>query len=101
MKPIHVYGCPEEKRVWIGMGDMADTIVMNGITWTALQAGSVDAAKEKHYIEWIALVTADRADIRYLKPGEEPKAAFTVQGPGEVYAYCNLHGLWKAAVPDA
>lgn len=127
MKPIHVYGCPEEKRVWIGLGDMADTIVMNGITWTALQAGSVDAAKEKHvpavtrqgsmltvtvgsvihpmeekhYIEWIALVTADRADIRYLKPGEEPKAAFTVQGPGEVYAYCNLHGLWKAVVPDA
>ena len=116
MKTITVYGCQEEKRVWIGLGNMADTIVMNGISWSALKAGAVDAAKEKHvpavtrqihpmeekhYIEWIAVVTDTQIDVRYLQPGEEPQAAFTVQGPGEVYAYCNLHGLWKAAIPDA
>lgn len=127
MKTITVYGCQEEKRVWIGLGNMADTIVMNGMSWSALKAGAVDAAKEKHvpavtrqgnaltvtvgsvihpmeekhYIEWIAVVTDTQIDVRYQQPGEEPQAAFTVQGPGEVYAYCNLHGLWKAAIPDA
>ena len=51
---------------------------------------------EEHYIEWIALATADRVDIRYLKPGDEPAALFPPAQDGTVYAYCNLHGLWKA-----
>ena len=51
--------------------------------------------EEKHYIEWIALVDDNGVDIRYLKPGEEPKAEFETGDAGEVYAYCNLHGLWK------
>lgn len=127
MKKITVYGCQEEKRVWIGLGDMADTIDMNGISWSALKAGVVEAAKEKHipsvkrqgstlivtvgsvihpmeekhYIDWIAVVTDDQIDVRYLQPDQEPQATFTVQGAGEVYAYCNLHGLWKAVIPDA
>ena len=34
-----------------------------------------------------------------LKPGEEPAACFALCEGDEVeavYAYCNLHGLWKA-----
>ena len=51
---------------------------------------------EEHYIEWIALAAAGRVDIRYLKPGGEPAALFPPVQGGVVYAYCNLHGLWKA-----
>ncbi len=33
-------------------------------------------------------------------PGEAPKAVFALAGeePVAVYAYCNLHGLWKTEV---
>jgi superoxide reductase len=88
-------------------------------------AGSVDASKEKHvpvyhhdgkylvvevgsvahpmveehYIEWIAVVTNKGNQIKMLKPNEMPKAKFLLDEDEkllEVYAYCNLHGLWKA-----
>ncbi|MBR4622530.1 MAG: desulfoferrodoxin [Ruminococcus sp.] len=54
---------------------------------------------DAHYIEWILITTDKGRQIRYLKPGEAPKAEFTL-AEGEVldtvYAYCNLHGLWSA-----
>ena len=50
----------------------------------------------EHHIEWIALVDDDKVELKYLKPGEEPKAEFAEVKAGTVYAYCNLHGLWKA-----
>ncbi len=54
---------------------------------------------EAHYIEWIALQTKEGAQRKELVPGQEPKIQFAlVDGDEvvEVYAYCNLHGLWKA-----
>lgn len=50
-----------------------------------------------HYIQWIALEADDRLEVHYLKPGQSPVAFFPggVKA-GTVYAYCNLHGLWKA-----
>ena len=48
----------------------------------------------EHYIEWIALKTDNRVDIRYLNPGDRPEAVFDDVKNGSVYAYCNLHGLW-------
>ena len=50
----------------------------------------------EHYIEWIALVADEKVVIKYLKPGDEPKAEFHDSKSGTIYAYCNLHGLWKA-----
>ena len=50
----------------------------------------------EHHIEWIALVSGDRVEFKFLKPGEEPKAEFAEVESGTVYEYCNLHGLWKA-----
>ena len=34
--------------------------------------------------------------LRYLTPGQAPKAVFELgtEKPVAVYAYCNLHGLW-------
>ncbi len=54
---------------------------------------------EAHYIEWIALQTKDGNQRKALKPGDAPRAEFCVPEGDEieaVYAYCNLHGLWKA-----
>lgn len=54
---------------------------------------------EEHYIEWIAVQTDAGVYRKSLKPGDEPKACFTLccgEKLEAVYAYCNLHGLWKA-----
>ena len=54
---------------------------------------------EEHYIEWISLVTNNGVQRKYLNPGKEPVACFSIlddEEVKEVYAYCNLHGLWKA-----
>jgi superoxide reductase len=54
---------------------------------------------EEHYIEWISLVTNKAVQRKLLKPNEEPSASFVIledEKVEEVYAYCNLHGLWKA-----
>lgn len=54
---------------------------------------------ENHYIEWIYLLTDKGGTFHFLKPGDEPKTVFPLLEDEvvlEVYAYCNLHGLWKA-----
>lgn len=54
---------------------------------------------EAHYIEWIVLETEKSYQKVDLKPEQAPKAEFAlVEGDKVVaaYAYCNLHGLWKA-----
>ena len=54
---------------------------------------------EAHYIQWIALETAQGMQRKTLKPGDEPKAVFALaegDEPVAAYEYCNLHGLWKA-----
>ena len=53
--------------------------------------------EEKHYIEWVELITSDgRLYRRWLCPGEAPEATFNVKAD-QVTAreYCNLHGHWK------
>ena len=49
----------------------------------------------EHHIEWIALVSDDRIEIKYLQPGMQPTAEFEAAESGTAYAYCNLHSLWK------
>lgn len=87
--------------------------------------GTVDAAVEKHVpvykqdgdpfnimlfkhgmlyftygnIDLIAVQTDAGIYRKALKPGDEPKACFALccgEKLEAVYAYCNLHGLWKA-----
>ena len=89
-----------------------------------LNAGTTDAAREKHVpvlevkdgkayvkvgsvahpmtaehlIEWVAVKTDKGLYFRFLKAGDPPAAVFTLvdEAVEAVYAYCNLHGLWKA-----
>ena len=63
-----------------------------------VNVGSVDhPMTAEHYIQWVYVETEAGEQFKYLQPNEAPHVTFTV---GEekvvaVYAYCNLHGLWK------
>ncbi len=93
--------------------------------WKELIACSTDAAKEKHVpvvtkegktvkvdvgsvahpmtkehlIEWVALETEQGYQVKYLTADASPVCAFALADGDEaiaVYAFCNLHGLWRA-----
>ena len=54
---------------------------------------------EEHYIEWVAIQTKFGNQRKSLKPGDAPKTCFSICEGDEVeavYAYCNLHSLFKA-----
>ena len=65
-----------------------------------VRVGSVDHPMiPEHYIEWISLQTKFGNQRKALKPGEAPEVCFAICEGDEVeavYAYCNLHSLWKA-----
>ena len=122
MSDIVFYRCEICGNIVALLKNGGGTLTCCGQAMTKLVANSTDAAKEKHvpvitrkngkinvavgstlhpmlpehHIEWIALVTGDKTEIVYLKPGMEPKAEFAEVVSGKIYAYCNLHGLWKA-----
>ena len=53
--------------------------------------------EEKHYIEWIEIISGDESSRRYLKPGESMETVFQgVDSDFTAREYCNLHGLWKS-----
>lgn len=121
---VEFYRCELCGNMLALMKNGGGTLVCCGQDMKKLNANTTDAAQEKHvpaiskadgkievavgstlhpmlaehYIEWIALVTEDKVEIKFLKPGEEPKAAFNAVESGEIYEYCNLHGLWKASI---
>lgn len=53
----------------------------------------------EHYIQWICLQTNQGSQHKKLEPNTPPCACFAL-ADGEqvetVYAFCNLHSLWKA-----
>jgi len=59
--------------------------------------GSVEhPMSEEHYIQFIALETENGFRVQYLNPGDAPSADLLEnEKVTAVYAYCNLHGLWK------
>ena len=63
-----------------------------------VNVGSVDHPMvDVHWIEWVQLVTDKGSYRKWLNPGEPPNVKFLLseEKPVAVYAYCNLHGLWK------
>ena len=53
----------------------------------------------EHFIEWVSLQTKQGNQRKVLVPESAPEASFLIDADDEVeavYAYCNLHGLWKA-----
>ena len=97
-----------------------------GQKMTELKAGVVEASREKHIPEvsvngnlvevvvgsvlhpmaeehsilWVYLETDKGGQRKNLEVGKEPKVVFALadEKPIAVYAYCNLHGLWKKEI---
>ena len=65
-----------------------------------VKVGSVEHPMlPEHYIEWVSLQTKQGNQRKALVPGQAPEVEFAICDGDEVeavYAYCNLHGLWKA-----
>ncbi len=98
-------------------------LVCCGQKMTKLEAGVVEASHEKHIpvvavtpdsvkvvvgsvlhpmtpehsIEWVYLETDRGGQRKCLSPDDAPEVVFALgdEKPRAVYAYCNLHGLWK------
>ena len=71
--------------------DVADNKVV-------VNVGSVDHPMgAEHNIGWVALQTDRGVYRKYLAVDGAPKAEFLLvdEKPLAVYAWCNLHGLWK------
>ena len=54
----------------------------------------------EHSIEWVYLQTDKGGQRKCLKPGSKPEVTFAITDdkPIAVYAYCNIHGLWKTDI---
>lgn len=118
------YYCEKCGNVIVKLNDAQPIPVCCGEQMKELEANTVDAAKEKHvpaierdgkdvkvqvgstahpmeddhYIEFIAIQQGAKCQVKLLKPGDEPKACFTLccdAKPATVYAFCNKHGLWS------
>lgn len=53
---------------------------------------------QEHHIAWIYMITTQGTQRKCLDINSEPTIEFAlIEGDKvlEVYAYCNLHGLWK------
>ncbi len=123
---VKFYRCNHCGNIVMMVHDSKVSMMCCGEKMTELVAGSTDAAVEKHvpvvdiksnsvevsvgsvmhpmeeehYIMWIYLETNRGGQIKYLNPGEDAMATFLLndEKPKVVYAYCNLHGLWKKEI---
>lgn len=53
----------------------------------------------QHYIMWVYIQTLKGGQRKNLTPDDKPSVSFSLTDDDKletVYAYCNLHGLWKA-----
>ena len=73
---------------------------VNGNEVTVTVGSVIHPMAEEHSILWIYLETDKGGQRKILKPGEAPVAVFALKDekPVAAYAYCNLHGLWKAEI---
>lgn len=66
----------------------------------SVKVGAVDHPMiPEHYIEWVSLQTKSGNQRKVLNPQDKPEVSFAICEGDEVeavYAYCNLHSLWKA-----
>jgi len=63
-----------------------------------IQVGSVPhPMEEKHHIAFVYVETEGGGQRKRMGIGNEPKLTFRFADdkPIAVYAYCNIHGLWK------
>ena len=74
-------------------------IKVNGDTVTVSVGSAPHPMTKEHSIQWVSLQTKCGNQRKALRPDAEPKVCFRICEGDEVkaaFAYCNLHGLWKA-----
>ena len=126
MKEIKFYICEHCGNIVGMVNDAGVPLMCCGQKMTKLEAGVTDASLEKHVpvvtwnentvqvtvgatehpmteehlILWVYLKTDRGGQRKCLKAGDAPVVTFALvdETPLEVYAYCNLHGLWKEEV---
>ena len=67
----------------------------------SVQVGSaLHPMEDKHHITFVYVETKQGGQRKSLNIGTDPKCTFSFSddAPVAVYAYCNLHGMWKAQV---
>ena len=102
------------------------SVVCCGQKMTAIEPGTVEASREKHIpvasvdgntvtvtigsalhpmveehsILWVYMQTDKGGQRKCLEVGKTPVVTFALadEKPIAVYAYCNLHGLWKTEI---
>lgn len=54
-----------------------------------------------HMIQFVCLETTSGFTVRFLKADTSPEVCIRFNGkPLAIYAYCNIHGLWRTEVPE-
>jgi len=100
---IKLFCCAEEMQELVpntveASGEKHIPAVKVGEGKVEVNVGSVDHPMVNvHWIEWVQLVTDKGSYRKWLNPGDAPNVKFLLseEKPIAVYAYCNLHGLWK------
>lgn len=75
-------------------------VQLNGNTVRVIIGSVEHPMVEEHSILWVYLETDKGGQRKTLKVGEPPVVEFALgeEKPVAVYAYCNLHGLWKSEI---
>jgi len=84
-----------------GMEKHLPEVTSFGDSGVSVQVGSVPhPMEEAHHISFVYVETENGGHYRYLNVGDEPKVSFGFweERAIAVYAYCNLHGMWKTAL---
>ncbi len=76
-------------------------VIKKGTNEITVTVGEVEhPMTDAHFIEFIYVLTEKGGQKKMLCSTDAPiaKFAFADDAPISVYAYCNLHGLWKTDV---
>ena len=75
-------------------------VSFSGSSLSVQVGGAPHPMEEGHHIAFIYVETEKGGQRKSLKTGGEPKTSFVFADdkPAAVYAYCNLHGLWKTEI---
>lgn len=127
MENLVFYRCPKCGNIVVYIKNSSIPVICCGQPMEEVVPNTEDASKEKHvpvvdlfsssimvsigesphpmidshHIEWICVQSSTGFQIHYLNPGEPPYYEFLMQEsvrPKCVFAYCNLHGLWKMSI---
>jgi superoxide reductase len=55
---------------------------------------------KEHYIMWVAQVSDNKTTRIQLFPEQSTEVRFEYVKGAAIYAYCNIHGLWKTTVEE-